>query len=51
MNGIISESGGGRSLSANSTQQKVAASFAQKLNCTISDVSAWILISDIDSGH
>jgi para-nitrobenzyl esterase len=51
MNGIISESGGGRSLTANSTQQKVAASFAQALKCSSSDVSARLFICDIDSGH
>ncbi|CAI7589218.1 unnamed protein product [Penicillium glandicola] len=37
VNGIISESGGGRSLVANSTQQQVGASFAQKLKCSSSD--------------
>ncbi|KAK4862195.1 hypothetical protein LT330_003333 [Penicillium expansum] len=37
VNAIISESGGGRSLSSNSTQQKVGASFAQMLNCSSND--------------
>ncbi|KAJ6082496.1 hypothetical protein N7499_007370 [Penicillium canescens] len=37
MNSLISESGGGRSLSVNSTQQKVAASYAKMLNCSTSD--------------
>lgn len=40
VNAIISESGGGRSLSSNSTQQKVGASFAQMLNCSSNDVGA-----------
>ncbi|KAJ5827179.1 Carboxylesterase type B [Penicillium robsamsonii] len=34
---IISESGGGRRLVSNSTQQKVGASFAQTLKCSSSD--------------
>ncbi|KAJ5899519.1 hypothetical protein N7495_004263 [Penicillium taxi] len=37
INGIISESGGGRTLTANSTQQKVGASFARILKCNSSD--------------
>ncbi|KAJ5494225.1 hypothetical protein N7463_010312 [Penicillium fimorum] len=37
INSIISESGGGRRLVSNSTQQKVGASFAQTLKCSSSD--------------
>ncbi|KAJ5382848.1 Carboxylesterase type B [Penicillium concentricum] len=37
INSIISESGGGRRLVSNSTQQKVGASFAQTLKCSSGD--------------
>ncbi|KGO67790.1 Carboxylesterase, type B [Penicillium italicum] len=37
INSIISESGGGRSLTSNSTQQNVGASFARMLKCSSSD--------------
>ncbi|KAJ5420619.1 hypothetical protein N7465_003138 [Penicillium sp. CMV-2018d] len=39
INGIIAESGGGRIVSSDSTQQKVGASFAQTLKCSSSDKS------------
>lgn len=39
INGLVSESGGGRSLVSNATQQQVGASYAQTLGCSTSDVS------------
>ncbi|KAJ5957268.1 hypothetical protein N7501_011547 [Penicillium viridicatum] len=51
INGIIVESGGGRIVSSDSTQQKVGASFAQILKCSSSDVSAELLICDLGGGH
>lgn len=38
INSVISESGGGRSLTSNATQQKVGASYAKALQCSSSNV-------------
>lgn len=42
INGAIAESGGGRPLSSNTTQQSVGASYARELQCSSGDVSAHI---------
>lgn len=36
---VISESGGGRGLINNATTQMIGASYAQALNCSVTDVS------------
>lgn len=51
INGIIAESGGGRVVSSNSTQQKMGASFARTLKCSSSDVSAGFFICELGGGH